>query len=486
MPEVQRTPRVAIIGAGVSGLSAAVRLRQLLGDTVEIEIFESRRQAGGRTRSFTDPVSGDTLDNGQHLMMGCYTATLDYLKAIGTSSLIERKQLAIPFYDRTSSEGPATQPAILRTARSLPGPFHLLYGLLTSSLLSAREKRAAIRLGVLAKYGGLQRKAEQWSCAELFRHTHQPEGLIRKLWEPIVLATINSPIDLAPAILFLRVMQEALLDKRSASDILFPRVGLSDLLITPALSFLSRSATPIHLSTQILDIELLRTAQQSNAFRVITDASTSLQQTLGNDLTTTPRTFNILNTSKRTKEEAQLFTSVIVSSSANFKSLNVLKAKPSYSSIVNVYLWCDREIVTSEMNGFLGTHLQWLFAKKTRFGKQLLALTISAAKELVERSTEEIVDIVWEEIKQCIPNARNARLLRSQVIKEKRATPLFDITSNAERPTIRTSIEGLFLAGDLVQNGLPATIEGAIRNGFESAEQAALYLRTKGLAPEKV
>src|SRR5687768_8954225 len=123
------TKRVAIIGAGVSGLAAAIHLDRLAGENTHITIFDARRQAGGRTRSYIDKESGDILDNGQHLLMGCYHETLEYCRLIGSVSEIDwQETMEIPFF---TGLGRSQR---LRLAK-LPAPFHLLWGLISTDLL---------------------------------------------------------------------------------------------------------------------------------------------------------------------------------------------------------------------------------------------------------------------------------------------------------------------------------------------------------------
>jgi hydroxysqualene dehydroxylase len=113
--------------------------------------------------------------------------------------------------------------------------------------------------------------------------------------------------------------------------------------------------------------------------------------------------------------------------------------------------------------------VEWAFPKESTFGAQRLALTVSAANEIVDKTNEEIVQILWGDIQRTMPAAREAQLLHAQIIKEKRATPLFTPSVQNTRPSATTHDKRFILAGDVVQNELPATIEGAVRNGFSAA-----------------
>ena len=131
------------------------------------------------------------------------------------------------------------------------------------------------------------------------------------------------------------------------------------------------------------------------------------------------------------------------------------------------------------IHGFLGTTLQWVFPWPSNYSAERLALTVSAGNALVEHTNEEIRHILWTDLCAAVSAAREARLMHHQIIREKRATPLFTPSVQQQRPHTSTAVGGLYLAGDLVQNGLPATIEGAVRNGFAAAE-----LLTERFVPE--
>ncbi len=424
--------KIAIIGAGVSGLAAAVWLADA-GQT-NITLFEARREAGGRTRSYTDPHTGDTLDNGQHLLMGCYTSTLDYLKTIGTEKLIERTPLRIPFWSETGVRS-------FTTSRSLAPPMNLLSAVARTSLLTFGEKRSAAVLGNAIWRAKLPNKFERMSCADLFLALGQPPALIAKLWTPIVLATINARPDEASAELFVNVLREAFFSSRAASTLLIPKCGLSELLIDPALRFLKDmrdgkdQRVTLRLGSPVRGIRQIENKFeiQLNGEQISFDAVIS--------------TIEQLPPGSQTPEPGT-----------------------RYSPIVNAYFWFDKPIFNAPIHAFIGTTLQWAFPKKSIYSAERVALTVSAADALSEKTNEEIRDVLLGDLQKTVPSTRDAKLIHYQIIREKRATPLFTPEANRKRPATITSIPNFLLAGDIVQNGLPATIEGAIRNGYAAAE----------------
>jgi len=423
---LRKDSKIAIVGTGVSGLAAASRLLQH--GFSNLTLFEARKEAGGRTRSYVDPTTGDTLDNGQHLMMGCYHATLEYTRMLGSEHLLQRAPLWIHFH-----EAGRNVPAILRLSPNS----NLLAGLWRSRLFTPREKFAATRLG-LAIDASSAKNCESMTCEALFRKLHQPAGLVRKLWGPIVLATVNAPVEQASAVLFVNVLREAFLSGSEASDLLLPKSGLSDLLIDPAIRILEKNGITVRLSTPIRKIE-----KQEASLRIATDDS------------------------------SEVFDAVIYcGQSSDPLPQEIRSSLPEfeYSPIVNAYFWLGRPVLRGPIHGFLGTTLQWVFPWPSNYAAERLALTVSAGNALTERTNEEIRHILWTDLCAAVPAAREARIMHHQIIREKRATPLLTPAVQQSRPRASTAIEGLYLGGDLVQNGLPATIEGAVRNGFAAAE----------------
>ena len=421
------TKHVAIIGAGVSGLSAAIHLDRLAGENTQITIFDARRQAGGRTRSYIDRETQDTLDNGQHLLMGCYRDTLEYCGLIGTADQIDwQETMEIPFFT-----GPGESHS-LRLAK-LPSPFHLLYGLISTGLLSFSEKLAALRFGQALKS---KRSFEGMTCAQLMAETRQPASLVTKLWEPMVLAVLNASVEQASASAFVEAFRLIYFGKRQDASLIFPKVGLSELLIDPAVEQLEARGHALRLGQPISKISaglVVSTLIDDEEFDAVI-----LAATVGPDI-----------------------------------SIPIALPTIEYSPILNAYFWLDKQVLDFPVTAFIGRDLQWAFTRPTGFGGQRLALTVSAAGSLIEKSNQELTELLWSDLQALVPAARSAKLLKSQIIKEKRATPLFTPEADAARPTVETAITGLYLAGDIVQNGLPATIEGAIRNGKRAAEMVA-------------
>ncbi len=433
--------RVAIIGAGTSGLAAAVTLCSAESERpVAVTVFESRREAGGRTRSFVDSETGDILDNGQHLLMGCYTSTLQYLRTIGAEHLLQKQNsLELPFVLPTEQ-----RMSVVKLPRHVPVPLNLLIGLLRNDLLHRYEKIAALRFGFGIMMFNYDKKMAMGSCADLFRYAHQPVTLIKKLWEPIVVGTMNLPPDKASAQVFLHTLRLVFLQNKRFSALLFPKVGLSDLLINPALLYLEAQGCRISYGQQIHSI------------------------TAGNNL------IYLETEDRRDVFDAAIFAGNYHDISFLPEEIRLPTPSVTYSPIVNAYFWTDKKIVGLPICGFIGTTLQWSFTKPSHFSTELIACTMSAAEDMIKKDNDEIARIFWYDLMRSFPD-NDAHLLRSVIIKEKRATPLLDARLQMIRPKTRTTVPNLYLAGDLVQNGLPMTIEGAVLNGQKAAKEVLAF-----------
>jgi squalene-associated FAD-dependent desaturase len=427
--------RIAIIGAGVSGLAAAVELFLYTeGEDLEVTIFESRREAGGRTRSFIDAETGDTLDNGQHLLMGCYTSTIDYLKTIGSFDKLDiPPSLVIPYYVEDGEE-----PLKLSLPKFIPAPLHLLIGVFRSSVLGGYEKAAAIRLGKDILLFKDDKFAKNLTCAQFFAKTKQPETLVEKMWEPIVLGTMNAPINKASAQVFINILRLIFFHDKRYSKFLFPKVGLSELLVAPALEYLAEHKTTIKYGVKTGSIKSFN---------------------------------NLAYVYDENGDTIDVFDGAIDAATSYTSDLPM-----RYSPIINAYLWTDKKLISSPICGFIGTNLHWCFAKPSKYSAQMIACTTSAGDDIVDVANDEIAEMYWKEIQERVPGAKYAKLLHSQIIKEKRATVLLTPELQNLRPHVETEDRNIFLAGDLAQNALPMTIEGSVRNGQKAAQKLADYL----------
>ncbi|MCX6140806.1 MAG: hydroxysqualene dehydroxylase HpnE [Candidatus Kapabacteria bacterium] len=428
---------VLIIGGGWSGIAAAIEATQR---GVRVTLVEERHYLGGRARSFTDRVSGDEIDNGQHVMMGCYRALLNVVRTLGTEHLLERQSaLRVAFVDTSG------QSNVLDASR-LPGMAGLGLALLRLSGIKVLSRLAAVRLALRIALG--RASTTGLTCAEFLRQHHQPNDVIERFWEPVVLATINAPINKASADLLVTVMRLAFLGSTQDAQLLIPMVGLSD-LIRPFQKWLEERGGVCMIGT---GVEALERAD---------DRIHSVRLSNGNTI------------------EVQSVISCIPQRALHRlllgSDMEPLRAAATPSSpIVSVYLWYSESWMSTDFAAALGTTVQWVFDKR-RIRPGLVAVTVSAGYGIVTEQADEIVSLCDRELRQLFPSMKGVELKRGVVIKEKHATPLFTLEMVAVRPAsteLSTVVSNLFIAGDWTDTGLPATLEGAARSGVNASTYA--------------
>jgi hydroxysqualene dehydroxylase len=454
----------AIVGAGFAGASAAVRLTEA---GVRVTLVEARTEAGlpcpgGRVQSLLDGETGETIDNGQHLLMGCYNATLRLLETLGTVRLLRRqKALCVWFADCSNNFSGHQERADIfaLNASYLPAEFGMAWGMVTLRGLSVREKVDLIRFAGRLRLNWIPPTTGK-TAWELLRKERQTERVITRLWEPIILATLNTSVRQASATLLVQVMRLAFLGGREASQMLIAETGLAEVLAPLPMWLEARGS---RMKTGL--VKGIIVDQQNNRASGIELASgeTILADSI---ITALPAPMTIKLLPEHIRQ------------SAHVRAWKAFSSSP----IVSVYLWCDRNFMEQDFIALLGTQTQWVFNRRKlciapsdvteRFPGHI-SLTISAASDLAKASKERIVEECWSELQRAFPPARTVQLLRSRVIWERHATPLFTPENEHLRPSAVTPHQGWFLAGDWTNTGLPATIESASQSG-ENAAKAVL------------
>ncbi|HUY28312.1 MAG TPA: hydroxysqualene dehydroxylase HpnE [Candidatus Binataceae bacterium] len=449
---------VVVIGGGFAGLSAGVALAER---GFRVAVLERKPALGGRAYSFEDPDTGDFVDNGQHVLMGCYTESLDFLRKIGSAGkLVFHRDLEIEML-----AGPGRS-ATLRTAR-LPGPFHMSAALMRYRHLSVGERLGVVRGGLkMLKMRRRDHSAlEKMTVADLMTALKQGDNARRAFWYPLSIATLNDEPEVSSAALLAEVLKRAFFSKRSDSAFVYSRVGLSDLYCTGAREFIERAGGVV--ATHAI-VEAIETGEDGLAARV------------------------------HLRDGRRLGAANFISAAAPHQLLRMLPegavADPFFarlaeletSPIICAHVWLDREVTRSAFVGFIGTTTQWMFNKRKIFERHgerhpgYLSFVISGARKLVDQSNEEILELVMNDACAMIPVARNAKVLKAIVLKEKQATMAPAPRSYELRPHAATPISNLFLAGDWVQTGLPATIESAVASGRAAASAVIARAESAG------
>jgi zeta-carotene desaturase len=431
---------VAIIGAGFAGLSAATALTEA---GARVVLLEARPGLGGRASSFRDPETGEQVDNGQHILMGCYEETLRFLARIGAADRVRwQSSLAISMIDRRGHESTLRLPAA-------PPPLHLIGGVFAWDALTWRERLSVLRIGdQLRTTAGSPRHSgtvREW----LVRHG-QAERLCELLWEPLALAALNQSIDHAAARHFVVVLQRMFGPDPAAASLLLPAVPLDLLYARPAREWLVergadvRVNAPAHVRFSGDRISGVRVREEHIDLPMVISAVPWYAF-------------------------ASLFDSPPAALAETIRHATALDS----SAIVTVNLWFDRRVIDKPLVGLPGRTFQWVFDKAAIVGNGTshLSLVSSGATDITTESNDEIIGRALSELREAIPSARTATLRKASAVRERRAT--FSLSPDAPpRPATKTAIEGLLLAGDWIETGLPATIESAVLSGHNAARTA--------------
>jgi squalene-associated FAD-dependent desaturase len=409
-------------------MAAAV---ELASRSIPVTVFESAKQLGGRARGVWH---NDTqLDNGQHILLGCYHSTLNLIEKVGGN--IEQDFLRLPLQLTLHKRFELKAPR-------LPAPLHLLVALLNAQGLSFSQRLQAARF-MLAMRRIKFHLPHDISALTLLQNNSQHIDLIELLWNPICISALNTPIEKASAQVLLNVLRDSLNGRFADSEMLLPRLDFSALFPERAAKYITQHSGTVLTSCGVEaiipaddGIDLI-TAQGSQRFtHVICAASPANTARL---LRTTPMLAPIAD------------------------QIDAIPMQPIYT----VYLQYPPHVTLPHpMLGFERCFAQWLFDRGQIAGQHgLIAVVISAEGLHQELTHEELARKVIRELHEQlgIPDVP----LWHKVIAEKRAT--FSCEVNLQRPTHTTPLTNLLLAGDFTAGDYPATLEGAVMSGIRAA-----------------
>lgn len=432
-----------VIGAGCAGLAAATALADA---GLRVAVVEARPVAGGRTFATRDRVTGTWVDNGQHVLFGCYHETLDYLTRIGTRDRVTvQSSLTVPMIDAAGRRSELRCPP-------LPSPLQLAAGVLAWDAVPLGERLAVRKLAPALASGATPSGGEtvrQW----LTRHG-QADGLIALLWEPLAVAALNQSIDDATATTFVEVVRRLFGPGPDDAALVLPAASLSHVLVDPAMAFIAGRGGDVTCGTPA---------------RVIVDdgrvRGVSLRGASGIETRTVIAAVPWHALAALFDEPPAPLQDVVRAASA-------LGSAP----IVTVHLWFDRDVLDAPFVGLPGRRFQWVFDARRIAGEAAhLSLVCSGADDIVALENDALIDIARRELEAAVPAARAATLRRASAVRERRAT--FSLRAGEpRRPGTATGLPGFFLAGDWTDTGLPATIESAVISGHRAARAAAEHL----------
>ncbi len=418
-----------VIGAGFAGLSAAVRLTR---GGARVLVLEARSRLGGRATAFPDRETGELVDNGQHILLGCYHDTFAFLDEIGATGNVRlQPQLAVTMIDRTGRRSRLACPA-------LPPPFHLLAGVLDWDGLSWRDRLSVLGMATPLKnarselHGSAVKAASPGETVEnwLIRNGQTPR-LRELLWDPLAVAALNQPTNQAAAPPFARVLAEMFGSDPRAAAIALPTKPLHLMYAEPAREYIERRGGAVHTGTPakvIIDGNAVAgvrvEGQERRSDRVISSVPWFALGALF--------------------DEAPAALADVIARASAMES----------SPIVTVNLWFDRPVLDEPFIGLPGRAMQWVFDKRLVLGGDVshLSLVSSGAAAIVAQTNDQLIAQAHTEIVEAIPDARAARLVRATVVREPRAT--FSLApGQPARPSAETAVRGFVLAGDWIDTG---------------------------------
>jgi zeta-carotene desaturase len=440
-----------VIGAGCAGLAAAVRLAAR---GAKVVLVEQAPRLGGRATSFIDRESGERVDNGQHVLFGCYRETYTLLAELGAEDRAPLER-SLELVMAGGLDGRSYQ----LHCPDLPSPWHLLFGLLTWSAVPFPDRLAARHMKGLLQQAHRDRPDEiasridpSLTVTAWLERCRQPSSMRKWLWNPLAFAALTQNPDEAAARPFVRVLAEMFGPDPHAAAIGLPRVPLDELMAMPAVDFLqARGGT-------VMTRRPARIAASGDRVTSVKVGDTTLHA---------PTVISAVpwHAFSGLWEES-------VPPALGDISRHAAGMRPT--PIVTVNMWFDRSVMDGHAP-FLGVAdgtTQWLFDREkiTGAGGHLSAVS-SGAVDLVRLDNDELIARAEADVRRVLPEASRASLTRALVVREPRAG--VSLAPGAPpRPGPATAIPGFLLVGDWTDTGLPATIEGAVRSGFAAARHA--------------
>jgi squalene-associated FAD-dependent desaturase len=442
---------VVVIGAGCAGLAAAVRLA---GRGAKVVLVEQAPRLGGRATSFVDRESGERVDNGQHVLFGCYRETYKLLAELGAADRAPLERTL----ELTIAGGLDGRSFHLHCP-DLPSPWHLLFGLMTWRAVPLGDRFAARHMRALLQDAHRLRPEAvaaavdpSLTVTEWLDQRRQPVSMDKWLWNPLAYAALNQSPDDAAARPFVRVMAEMFGPEPAAAAIGLPRVPLDELMAMPAVDYLEARGGSVMMRRPA------RIAMHGQRIASVKVGDTTVR---------TPTVISAVPWHAfggLWEESVPPALSEVARNAAGMRS----------TPIVTVNLWFDRSVMDAQ-RPFLGVAdgtTQWIFDREkiTGAGGHLSAVS-SGAVDLIRLENDALIERARADVRRVLPAAARATLTRALVVREPRAG--FSLAPNSPpRPGTVTSLPGFLLAGDWTDTGLPATIEGAVRSGVAAAGYA--------------
>ncbi len=442
-----KTNRTAIvIGGGLAGIAAALALAK---QGVKVQLLESRRRLGGRTGSFSKADTSEQLDYCQHVGMGCCTNLQQLIDWLGQRNEWETHR-SLHFY------GPDGRYQRLAALPFLPAPLHLSGWLVRWPGLKTVD-RIAVARGMLAirklKIGPQSDHlhAEPWLISQ-----RQTPNAIERFWRTIIVSALGEQLSQVNLSSVAKVLQEGFLNHRNAFHLLVPKRPLGDLFGTSAEAVLREHHIEVQLQTRVQ--RLVQVAERR--FVVEADQTGRLQA----DAVVVAIPWYRMR--------------ALVEATGHGPLMHVVQdaEQIAASPISGIHTWWDRKWLDTPHAAIVGRLCQWVFPKHTVMQtptateEHYYQIVVSASRQLPRGNSPELMRLVQEDLAQVFPKVRDANLLSMQVVTDPLAVFSASVRCSELRPKSAVPNSNVWLAGDWVQTGWPATMESAILSGWKATE----------------
>ena len=417
-----------IIGGGLAGLSAAVFLAD---KGIKVELLEASPKLGGRAYSLKDKNTSDTIDNGQHILMGCYKDTLDFIKTIhAEDNFLFQKQLEVNFIKEDFK-------LFKLKSKNIIYPVNLILAVLNYKAISLFERFSLLKF--FAKLYFYSEKflnkltVHQWLLLE-----KQSENIIQSFWGILAVGALNTNIKKASAKVFSDILKKMFFRGSKASTIILPKLGLSESFCINSKKYIEEKEGKISLPEQV------------------------------NEFVISGKKIILIKTNKREIADFDYVVSAvpyfILKNIKGSDQINLNDIDFIYSTIISIHVWLKENNLEDDFYGLINSKIHWVFKHKSH-----LTVVISDANDLAELPVEELFEIAALQLFNYLKIPKD-NISSYKIIKEKKATfiPANDILN--KRPGPETNVKNFIIAGDWVNTGLPSTIESAVRSGKLAAE----------------
>ncbi len=461
--------KVVVIGGGVAGISAACALADA---GLHVELFEKRPLLGGRASSYIDPQTGERVDECQHGTMRCCTSLAALLERLGVHDKI-RYFDAIEFLD---GEG---KRSVIKGC-GLPAPAHTSLSFLQFRSLGLRDKIGIARAMSAMLHVRADPKYDALDIGTWFARAGQSERAIARFWRPILVSACNEELDRISCTHAFKIFRDGFLSNATGFHFGVATVPLGTLYTEPTVAYLKTRGSCVRTRTIVDKIHF-----SGGANGHVTGVSLLDEETITADYYVSALQCDLL---------LKLLPPDVTDGVAYWENIRGIELSP----IIGVHLWFDRRFDCPPALATLDRTTEWIFNKTAIYETRhetdnagsaenskapepqfadaavrhgtYLSMVISASYRLSKMPKEELVALVLAEVQDCVPGARSASLVRSQVVKWPKATISPKPGVDALRPDQRSPITNFYVAGEWTQTGWPSTMEGAAHSGFRAAE----------------